>query len=168
MLPAGTAGRILLRSRASMRGYWREPERTAETMAPDGWITTSDLGSLDDAGYLTVIGRLDDTYIRGGYNIQPSEVERTLLTHPAIARAAVVGSPAPVMGEIGVAFVVPASGVPLPAPDKIRAWCRGQIADYKVPDIVVVVADLPVNATFKVDRAELLQRAAAAVASQRR
>jgi acyl-CoA synthetase (AMP-forming)/AMP-acid ligase II len=166
-LPAGAAGRILLRSRTSMRGYWRDPEGTAETMAPDGWITTSDLGSLDPAGYLTVIGRLDDTYIRGGYNIQPSEVERALLAHPAIARAAVVGSPAPVIGEIGVAFVVPASGVPLPAPDEVKAWCRGQIADYKVPDMVLVVADLPVNATFKVDRAELLRLAAAAVAGQR-
>jgi acyl-CoA synthetase (AMP-forming)/AMP-acid ligase II len=164
--PDGAAGRISLRSRGSMRGYWDDPERTAETMAPDGWIATSDLGSLDPAGYLTVIGRLDDTYIRGGYNVQPSEVERALLAHPAIARAAVVGSPAPVIGELGVAFVIAAAGAQPPSADQIRAWCRDQIADYKVPDIVLLVDDLPVNATFKVDRAELLRRAALAVSSQ--
>lgn len=165
-LPAGMPGRIFLRSRGSMRGYWQDQERTDEVMAPDGWIATSDLGSLDAAGYLEVIGRIDDTYIRGGYNVQPSEVERALLAHPGIARAAVVGSPAPVIGEIGVAFVVPGRADPSLDPDEIRAWCRNRIADYKVPDIVLVVEDLPVNATFKVDRTELLRRAALAVAGQ--
>jgi acyl-CoA synthetase (AMP-forming)/AMP-acid ligase II len=168
MVPADTAGRIFLRSRGSMRGYWQDPERTAETMAPDGWIATSDLGSLEHAGYLEVIGRMDDTYIRGGYNVHPSEVERALLTHPGIARAAVVGSPAAVIGEVGVAFVILANGALPPTVDQIRAWCRDRIADYKTPDIVLVVEDLPVNATFKVDRAELLRLAASAVASQDR
>jgi acyl-CoA synthetase (AMP-forming)/AMP-acid ligase II len=165
---AGTRGRIFLRSRGAMRGYWHNPVRTAETMTPDGWIVTSDLGLLDPAGNLEVIGRMDDAYIRGGYNIHPSEVERALLAHPGIARAAVVGCPAPVIGEVGVAFVIAAETGPAPAPDEVRAWCRDQIADYKVPDLVLVVDDLPVNATFKVDRAELLRQAALAVASQRR
>jgi acyl-CoA synthetase (AMP-forming)/AMP-acid ligase II len=149
-----------------MRGYWHDPERTADTMTSDGWIATSDLGSLDHKGYLRVIGRMDDTYIRGGYNVHPSEVEQALLAHPGIARAAVVGAPAPVIGEVGVAFVVAANGDL--APDDVRTWCRDRIADYKVPDIVLVVEDLPVNATFKVDRAGLLRQAAQAVASQRR
>jgi len=160
--PSAT-GRIFLRSRGSMRGYWRAPDLTAETMSADGWIATSDLGSLDAAGYLTVIGRTDDAYIRGGYNVHPAEVEHALLAHPEIARAAVVGSPAPVIGEVGVAFVVPFSGCPAPDAEEIRAWCRDLIADYKVPDVVLGVADLPVNATYKVDRAELRRRAALAV-----
>jgi acyl-CoA synthetase (AMP-forming)/AMP-acid ligase II len=165
-LPAGSSGRVFLRSRGSMRGYWRDPGRTAETMAPDGWIATSDVGSVDSAGNLTIIGRMDDAYIRGGYNVHPSEVERVLLAHPRIQRAAVVGSPAPVIGELGVAFVVAADGVPAPAADEVRAWCRDRIADYKAPDVVVSVEDLPVNATYKIDRTELQRRAAIAVARQ--
>ena len=147
-----------------MRGYWRAPDLTAETMSADGWIATSDLGSLDAAGYLTVIGRADDAYIRGGYNVHPAEVEHALLAHPGIARAAVVGSAAPVLGEVGVAFVVASPGAPAPGPEEVRAWCRDRIAGYKVPDIVLGVADLPVNATDKVDRAELRRLAALAVA----
>jgi acyl-CoA synthetase (AMP-forming)/AMP-acid ligase II len=158
-----TGGRIHLRSRGSMRGYWRDPVRTAETMAPDGWIASSDAGFLDAAGNLTIIGRTDDAYIRGGYNVHPSEVERVLLTHPRIRRAAVVGSPADVIGEVGVAFVV---GDPAPTTDEVRAWCRDRIADYKAPDLVVPVEDLPVNATYKIDRTELRRRAAIAVARQ--
>jgi acyl-CoA synthetase (AMP-forming)/AMP-acid ligase II len=165
MLPSAI-GRVFLRSRGSMRGYWRAPDLTAETMAPDGWIATSDLGSLDAAGYLTVIGRTDDAYIRGGYNVHPAEVEQVLLAHPGIARAAVVGAPAPVIGEAGVAFVVASPGAAAPAAEEVRAWCRDRIAGYKVPDVVLGVADLPVNATYKVDRTELRRLAARAVASQ--
>jgi acyl-CoA synthetase (AMP-forming)/AMP-acid ligase II len=149
--PSAT-GRIFLRSRGSMRGYWRAPDLTAETMSADGWIATSDLGSLDAAGYLTVIGRTDDAYIRGGYNVHPTEVEHALLAHPEIARAAVVGSPAPVLGEVGVAFVVAAPGVPAPDPEDVRAWCRDLIAGYKVPDVVLGVADLRRQAALAVRR----------------
>jgi acyl-CoA synthetase (AMP-forming)/AMP-acid ligase II len=157
------AGRVFLRSRGSMRGYWRDPDRTAETMSPDGWIASSDEGFLDSAGNLTIIGRTDDAYIRGGYNVHPSEVERVLLAHPGIERAAVVGSPADVIGELGVAFVVGDLALTTAA---VRAWCHGRIADYKAPDLVVVVDDLPVNATYKIDRTELRRRAAIAVARQ--
>jgi len=166
VLPSGGAGRIFLRSRGSMRGYWKDPARTAETLAPDGWITTSDEGSLDRAGNLTIFGRMDDAYIRGGYNVHPSEVERVLLTHPRIQRAAVVGAPAPVIGELGVAFVVAADADHAPGTEEVRAWCRDFIADYKVPDLVVPVEDLPVNATYKIDRGELRRLAALALARQ--
>ena len=164
-LPAGRTGRVLLRSRATMRGYWRDPERTARAVTPDGWLVTSDLGRLDDEGNLAIVGRADDAYIRGGYNVYPSEVEAVLAAHPRVVRTAVVGAPAPVIGEIGVAFVVTdgragdADGAVTAA--ELRAWCRARIADYKVPDTVVFVADLPVNATFKIDVAELRRTAAA-------
>jgi acyl-CoA synthetase (AMP-forming)/AMP-acid ligase II len=167
-LAPGETGRVFLRSRGSMRGYWREPALTAETMGPDGWIASSDLGSLDGGGNLTIAGRVDDAYIRGGYNVQPSEVEPVLLAHPRIQRVTVVGAAAPVIGEVGVAFAVPAGAGPAPSAEDIRSWCRGRIADYKAPDLVVWLDDLPVNATYKIDRAELRRRAARAVADAAR
>lgn len=163
-LPHGDVGRVYLRSPASMRGYWNDPERTAATRSADGWIGSGDLGSLDEAGNLTIVGRADDAYIRGGYNIHPSEVEAVLATHPAVARAAVVGVAAPVIGEVGVAFVVP-HDTGFADAAAIRRFCRERIADYKVPDEVVFLADLPVNATFKVDTPRLRELAAEAVAA---
>jgi long-subunit acyl-CoA synthetase (AMP-forming) len=93
LVKSGETGRILLRSRGVMRGYWRDPERTAQTLWPDGWLVSSDLGSLHEAGNLTVIGRADDAYIRGGYNVFPSEVEAVLLAHPLVSRVTVVATP---------------------------------------------------------------------------
>jgi acyl-CoA synthetase (AMP-forming)/AMP-acid ligase II len=159
-LPQGETGRVHLRSRARMRGYWEAPQETARTILPDGWLATSDLGRLDPEGNLAIVGRADDAYIRGGYNIYPSEVEAALAAHPRVARVAVVGAPAPVIGEIGVAFVVlDAAGAVTAA--ELKEWCRGLIADYKVPDSVAFVDDLPVNATFKVDTSQLKMMAAA-------
>jgi acyl-CoA synthetase (AMP-forming)/AMP-acid ligase II len=153
-LPPGETGRVYLRTRARMRGYWHAPELTAQAIASDGWLATSDLGRLDADGNLAIVGRADDAYIRGGYNIYPSEVEAALAAHPGVARVAVVGIPAPVIGEIGVAFVV-RGGTGSLTEAALQAWCRGRIADYKVPDTVVFVDDLPVNATFKVDTGRL-------------
>jgi acyl-CoA synthetase (AMP-forming)/AMP-acid ligase II len=176
----GETGRVHLLSRARMRGYWRDPEQTARTILPDGWVASSDLGRLDPDGNLVIVGRADDAYIRGGYNIYPSEVEACLAQHPRVARVAVVGTAAPVIGEIGVAFVVTGPGADGPAggPDaevavteaelteeELKAWCRERIADYKTPDTVVFVEDLPVNATFKVDTGSLRKMAAAHVSS---
>jgi acyl-CoA synthetase (AMP-forming)/AMP-acid ligase II len=165
LLKSGETGRILLRSRGAMRGYWRDPERTAQTLRPDGWLVSSDLGSLDEAGNLTIIGRADDAYIRGGYNVFPSEVEAVLLAHPLVSRVTVVATPAPVIGEIGVAFVVPATAA---TAEELRMWCRERIADYKVPDLVVFMDDLPVNATYKVDVTRLRQIAAESAARRPR
>ena len=162
--PTGRTGRIHLRSRAAMRGYWQDPEQTARTIAADGWLTTGDLGSLDADGNLTIVGRADEVYIRGGYNVQPSEVEAALAEHPRVARVAVVGTPAPVIGEIGVAFVVTRSDEADDAPNvsELQDWCRRRIADYKTPDAVVFVDELPVNATYKIDTIRLRQLAAEA------
>jgi acyl-CoA synthetase (AMP-forming)/AMP-acid ligase II len=156
-LPSGEIGQVFLRSSARMRGYWRQPELTARTISQDGWLAGNDLGRLDPAGNLVIVGRADDAYIRGGYNIHPAEVEAALAEHPLVARVAVVGTPAPVIGEIGVAFVVSDGAV---SADALREWCRERIADYKVPDIVEFVPDLPVNATFKVDVGRLRELAA--------
>ena len=164
----GRTGRIHLRSRAAMRGYWHDPEQTAQTMAADGWLSTGDLGRLDANGNLTIVGRADEVYIRGGYNVQPSEVETVLAAHPRVVQAAVVGTPAPVIGEIGVAFVVVERGGADDAPTaaELQEWCRHRIADYKTPDAVVFVDDLPVNATYKIDTVRLRALAAEAAASR--
>jgi len=167
-LKAGETGRILLRSRGAMRGYWRDPERTAQTLRPDGWLVSSDLGSLDEAGNLTIAGRADDAYIRGGYNVFPSEVETVLLAHPRVSRVTVVAAPAPVIGEIGVAFVVRAAAGTAVTAQELQMWCRERIADYKVPDLVVFMDDLPVNATYKVDVARLRQIAVESAARHSR
>jgi acyl-CoA synthetase (AMP-forming)/AMP-acid ligase II len=164
-VPTGETGRIHLKTKARMRGYWRDPEQTGKAITDDGWLVSSDLGRLGRDGNLAVIGRADDAYIRGGYNIYPSEVEAALATHPAVARVTVVGTAAPVIGEIGVAFVVLVGKA---SEADLQAWCRERIADYKVPDVIAFVADLPVNATFKVDTGQLKTIAARLAAERKR
>jgi len=157
--PTGKVGEVLSRSPAMMRGYWRDPELTATVIDADGWLHTGDLGYVGEDGNLRLVGRLKEMYIRGGYNVYPAEVEGVLTDHPDVARAAVVGVPDPVLGEVGVAFVVPAAGVSV-SPEELRAWCRRRLADYKAPDRVVVVDDLPTTPMLKIDKRALSTRAA--------
>jgi acyl-CoA synthetase (AMP-forming)/AMP-acid ligase II len=138
-----------------MRGYWNDPERTEEAMAPDGWILTGDLGRFRPDGNLVLCGRRTEMYIRGGYNVYPLEVEHVLSEHAGIERVAVLGHAAPTIGEIGVAFVVPADPAAPPTRDELRAWCRGRLADYKAPDRVEIVDELPLTSMLKVDKAAL-------------
>jgi acyl-CoA synthetase (AMP-forming)/AMP-acid ligase II len=156
--PAGEVGEVQCRSAAMMRGYWRDPERTAEVIDGDGWLHTGDLGFVGADGNLRIVGRLKEMYIRGGYNVYPAEVEAALAEHPAVARAAVVGVPDPVLGEIGVAFVVPAAGAPPPTRDALRSWCRDRLADYKAPDRLELVDELPLTSMHKVDKRALAAR----------
>ncbi len=175
--PPGRIGRVRLRSGAVMRGYWGgpsrpgatgaaavvDPEATATVLAPDGWLTTGDFGSLDAEGNLTLAGRDNELYIRGGYNVFPAEVEAVLAGHPGVARVAVVGAPDPVLGEVGVAFVVPTGGpAGVPDADSLRRLCADRLADYKAPDAVVVLDDLPLTPMMKVDKRALGDRAARA------
>ena len=155
-------GTVCLRSRAMTLGYWREPELTAAAIDSDGWLLTGDLGFLDQRGDLHLAGRSTEMYIRGGYNIYPVELENCLGGHDAIERVAIVGTPAPVLGEIGVAFVVPAAGHEPPTLDEVRTWCRERLADYKRPDCLVVVDELPLTAMSKLDKRALAPAAAEA------
>jgi len=154
--PVGTGdvGLVQCRSGAAMRGYWQDPERTAEVLDPDGWVSTGDLGWLGDDGNLRLVGRRTEMYVRGGYNVYPAEVEAVLGEHPAVDRAAVVGLPAPVLGDVGWAFVVPVAGATV-EPDELKAWCTARLADYKAPDHVRVVDDLPLTSMLKVDKRAL-------------
>ncbi len=156
-LPTGRVGKVQCRSPAVMRGYWRDPSLTSEVLSSDGWLSTGDLGSLDERGYLTLAGRVSDTYIRGGYNVHPVEVEALLSQHPGVGQVAVVGVGDEVLGEVGVAFLVPSPSAASKPPEveELRAWCRTTLADYKAPDLVYVVEALPLTAMAKVDRAAL-------------
>src|SRR6185369_9226781 len=95
--PTGVVGRVRCRSGAVMREYWRDPQRTAEVLDARGWLSTGDAGFLDERGYLTLVGRKSDMYIRGGYNVYPAEIERVLSEHAAVRQVAVVGFPDPVL-----------------------------------------------------------------------
>ena len=135
--------------------------------ATHGALVTGDLGRFNSRGVLTLAGRRTEMYIRGGYNVYPAEIENLLGDHPGIARIAVVGVPAPVLGEIGVAYVVPAGAhaalvagtVEGPGGggllDELRTVCRAALADYKAPDRLVVVAELPLTSMLKVDKRAL-------------
>lgn len=161
----GVVGQVRCRSDAVMRGYWQDPARTAEVLGADGWLTSGDLGFLDERGYLTLVGRRSEMYIRGGYNVYPAEVERVLSQHPQVAQVAVLGLPDPVLGEIGVAFVVPArepGGSVSPGLEELRSFCKTALADYKAPDRLVVVDALPLSAMGKVDKRSLAEDAALA------
>jgi acyl-CoA synthetase (AMP-forming)/AMP-acid ligase II len=173
----GSVGRVLLRSAAVMRGYWGQgpgrgrrteelldAEATAEVLAPDGWLKTGDFGRLTPEGNLQLSGRAHERYIRGGYNVYPAEVEDALASHPAVDRVAVTGVPDDVLGEVGVAVVVP-RGDP-PELDALRAHVTTMLADYKAPDALVLVTELPLTTMMKVDPARLAELAAVA-ASER-
>jgi acyl-CoA synthetase (AMP-forming)/AMP-acid ligase II len=151
----GEVGEIVCRSPAMMKEYWQDPATTAAAIDADGWLHTGDLGYVGPDGNLRIVGRLKEMYIRGGYNVYPAEVEATLADHPAIAQAAVIGTPDPVLGERGTAFVVVEPGTASPTLGELVEWCRARIADYKAPDRLVVVDAFPVNATHKVDKAAL-------------
>jgi acyl-CoA synthetase (AMP-forming)/AMP-acid ligase II len=162
----GRVGRIRCRSAAVMRCYWRDPDLTKQVLSPDGWLSTGDLGWVDEDDNLHIAGRMSDMYIRGGYNVYPIEVEDALSKHPAVIQAAVVGVPDSVLGEIGVAFIV-ASDHSL-NPDELRQWCSSLIADYKLPDAFLVVPELPLTSVNKIDKRALQPIAAEFRATQTR
>jgi acyl-CoA synthetase (AMP-forming)/AMP-acid ligase II len=151
----GEVGEVLLRSRAAMRCYFKDPEKTAEVIDADGWVHTGDLGRLDERGNLSLVGRRTEMYIRGGYNVYPAEVEAALGEHPGVDRVAVFGLPDPVLGQIGAAAIVPTDPAAPPSAEELRAWCRDRLANYKAPDRVEFVADLPLTSMAKVDKRAL-------------
>jgi acyl-CoA synthetase (AMP-forming)/AMP-acid ligase II len=155
VLRAGELGHVCLRSPAVMRGYWRDDEATAAVFTADGAVRTGDLGYVDEHGRLHLSGRSKEMYVRGGYNVYPLEVENVLADHPGVAHVAVVARLDPVMGEIGVAVVVPRPGAPAPTLDSLRQHGRARLAAYKLPEAVLLTDDLPRTAMEKIDRTAL-------------
>ncbi len=153
-VPAGEIGEVCLRSPCVMAGYWRDPDATAGALR-DGWLHSGDLGLVDDDGCLRLAGRAKEMFIRGGYNVYPLEVEGVLSEHPAIAEVAVVPRPDEVMGEIGVAVVVPRPDRPAPTVDELRAFAADRLATHKLPEAVRAVEALPLTPMQKLDRRTL-------------
>ena len=154
-VPPGEVGAVCLRSPAVMAGYWRDPEATAAAFTADGHVRTGDLGWVDDRGRLRLVGRTKEMYVRGGYNVYPVEVEAVLSAHPDVAAVAVTPRPDPVMGEIGVAVVVPRDPARPPTLAALRDHAGASLAAYKLPEALVPVAELPLTPGEKVDRAAL-------------
>src|SRR2546428_347171 len=150
-VPAGTPGEVVVRSPAAMVRYWRDPEATAATIDAEGWVHTGDVGFLDDAGYLHLRGRQSEMFICGGFNVYPAEIEDLLARHPKVARAAVVGLPHEVFGEVGWAFVVPRDPADPPTLAELRAFVGAELASFKRPDGLRVLGELPLTPMFKVD-----------------
>jgi acyl-CoA synthetase (AMP-forming)/AMP-acid ligase II len=159
-VPRGEPGEIVVRGYNVMRGYYDEPEETAATIDADGWLHTGDIGTMDERGYVVITDRTKDMFIVGGFNAYPAEIENLMLRNEAIAQVAVVGVPDERMGEVGMAFVVLRPGATASA-DDLRAWCRDEMANYKAPRHVVLVDELPLNATGKVLKYRLREEGAA-------
>lgn len=157
-VPRGEPGEIVVRGYNVMKGYFDEPELSKEAIAEGGWLLTGDVGVMDQDGNIRITDRMKDMFITGGFNAYPAEIEGLLATHPDIVSAAVVGVPDERMGEVGVAFVILQEGASADEASMI-AWARGAMANFKVPRRFFFVDDLPRNATGKVLKYELRERA---------
>jgi malonyl-CoA/methylmalonyl-CoA synthetase len=153
-LPDGEIGEVQLRGPNVFKGYWKQPQKTAESFTADGWFRTGDLGFREPNGYLTLCGRSKDLIISGGLNIYPPEVERVLAEHLSVAACAVIGCPDREWGEQVTAVVVLNRGESVSGPELI-AFCRERLAPYKSPKSIVFKDELPRNAMGKVQKAEL-------------
>lgn len=160
--PDGEIGELAIRSPAVMSGYWNDPAGTSRTLV-DGWLRTGDLAFVDADGRFRLAGRLKEMFIRGGYNVYPMEVESVLVEHPDIAEVALVPRSDEVMGESGVAVVVPMPGSAPPSLDELRAFGSTQLSHYKLPEHILVMESLPRNASDKIDRRSLADSVAASL-----
>lgn len=163
-VPRGEPGEIVVRGYNLMVGYFEDPDETAATIDPLGWLHTGDVGVMDERGYLRITDRTKDMFIVGGFNAYPAEIENLMLRNDQIAQVAVVGVPDSRLGEVGMAFVVTRPNAD-PDPDALLSWCRAEMANFKAPRYVVLVDELPLNATGKVLKFELRERGREIVAS---
>jgi HIP---CoA ligase len=153
----GEPGEVLVRGYNVMRGYLDDPAATAEAIDTDGWLHTGDIGVLDAEGYLRITDRRKDMFIVGGFNCYPAEIEKILASHPDIAQVAVIGTPDERLGEVGQAYVIRRAGSTLDEATLV-AWCRDNMANYKVPRRIEFVTALPTNAAGKVQKYMLRAR----------
>src|SRR3954462_4112901 len=150
-VPRGEPGELCTRAYSVMLGYWEEPDKTAEAIDAAGWMHTGDLATMDDQGYLKIVGRIKDMVIRGGENIYPREVEEFLYTHPAVGDVQVIGVPDEKYGEELCAWVRINEGAGCDE-DELRAFCKASLAHYKVPRYVVFVDEFPMTVPGKIQK----------------
>jgi fatty-acyl-CoA synthase len=151
IVPRGASGELCTRGYCVMLGYWNDEGATAKAIDPAGWMHTGDLASMDDDGYVKIVGRIKDMIIRGGDNVYPREVEEFLYTHPKVEDAQVIGVPSTAYGEEIVAWVKPKPGAALEG-EELAAFCRGKIATYKIPKHWKIVDSFPMTVTGKVQK----------------
>jgi len=149
-----TIGELACRSFGLMKGYYNDPEKTAEAIDEDGWYYTGDLAAIDEKGYIRIVGRKKEMIIRGGYNIYPREVEEYFYTHPGVREVAIVGIPDAVLGEISCACIIPKDGVLL-TEKEMKTFISDKVADYKVPDKIVFVDCFPMTPSGKIRKLDL-------------
>jgi len=152
VVPCGTSGELCTRGYSVMLGYWREPEKTADAIDRAGWMHTGDLATMDEDGYVNIVGRIKDMIIRGGENVYPREIEEFLFTHPDILDVQVIGVPDLKYGEEIMAWVrLRRDAGPLNA-EGLRVFCANRIAHFKIPRYVHVVEEFPMTVTGKVQK----------------
>ena len=157
-VPRGEPGEIVVRGYNVMQGYFNNDEETAKAIDKDGWMHTGDIGVMDANGYLKITDRMKDMFIVGGFNCYPAEIENMLATCDGVAQSAVIGIPDERMGEVAMAYIVAKAGSELTA-EKVVTWCKQNMANYKVPRRVEIVDAFPLNATGKVMKFVLRDRA---------
>ena len=151
VVPVGQKGEICTRGYSVMQGYWNDEERTAETIDSAGWLHSGDIATMDEAGYVRIVGRIKDMIIRGGENIYPREVEEFLYQHPAISEVQVFGVPDEKMGEEVCAWIQLNDGFHLSDED-VKAYCRDQITHFKIPRHIRFVTEYPMTVTGKIQK----------------
>jgi long-chain acyl-CoA synthetase len=155
-LPAGQVGELMVRGDNVMKGYYKDPDTTAKTLRPDGWMHTGDLGYMDADGFVFVTGRIKELIIKGGENIAPREIDEALLKHPAVLEAAAVGMPDPQYGQEILACVVLKPDVRCSAAE-LHSFCQLELGHYKTPKLIKLVESLPKGPSGKVQRLKLLE-----------
>src|SRR6476620_9240662 len=158
-VPRGEPGELCTRGTSVMLGYWEQPDKTAEAIDAARWMHTGDLATMDDDGYVAIVGRIKDMVIRGGENVYPREIEEFLYTHPAVADVQVIGVPDAKYGEELMAWVVMKPDHEALTADAVREFCSGQLAHYKIPRYVHVVDGFPMTVTGKIRKVEMRARA---------
>ena len=154
----GRPGEFLARGYVVMQGYWNDTERTAEAIDAQRWMHTGDLATMDEHGYVRIVGRIKDMVIRGGENVYPREIEEFLYTHPDIADVQVVGVPDERYGEELMAWIILRPGASL-TEDEVKAFCKGQIAHFKIPRYIKFVDEFPMTVTGKVQKFKMRETA---------
>jgi fatty-acyl-CoA synthase len=156
----GGEGEYCTRGFHVMLGYWNDPDKTATAIDADGWMHSGDLATMDEDGYVNIVGRIKDMIIRGGENVYPREIEEFLYTHPSVVDAQVIGVPDEKYGEEIMAWVQLAEGEDL-ADDELKDFCRGKIAHFKVPRYIHFVNEFPMTVTGKVRKVEMREKSIA-------
>ena len=150
-VPRGETGEFCTRGYSVMKGYWNDPEKTAEAIDEGGWMHTGDLATMDEQGYVNIVGRLKDMVIRGGENVYPREIEEFLYRHPKVQDVQVIGVPDPRYGEEICAWIKLHQGSTATA-EEILEFCKGEIAHYKIPRYIEFVPEFPMTITGKIQK----------------